>query len=294
MRTMIYKIFTGCYIVAALVLVAACNDGLDIQTKYPFTVETMPVPKELKINETAEIRCELKREGRWEDTRYTIRWFLFDGEGTLKLEDGTVLFRDVNFNVEKGDKIVFLSHDPRAMTALFEIINGNMKPDAGTFNWGVTITTAYLPLDNTAFFNTDLNLVDWLSQFGEGNEVYMKSFLGRMLFSGEEVLKKASVLSGGEKMRCMIARMQLRNANCLILDTPTNHLDLESIQAFNNNLKTYKGNILFSSHDHEFIQTVANRIIELTPNGIIDKMMEYDEYITSDHIKELRTKMYNK
>ena len=203
---------------------------------------------------------------------------------TKTLEDGTVLFRDVNFNVEKGDKIVFLSHDPRAMTALFEIINENMKPDAGTFNWGVTITTAYLPLDNTAFFNTDLNLVDWLSQFGEGNEVYMKSFLGRMLFSGEEVLKKASVLSGGEKMRCMIARMQLRNANCLILDTPTNHLDLESIQAFNNNLKTYKGNILFSSHDHEFIQTVANRIIELTPNGIIDKMMEYDEYITSDHI----------
>lgn len=213
---------------------------------------------------------------------------------TKTLEDGTVLFRDVNFNVGKGDKIVFLSHDPRAMTALFEIINGNMKPDAGTFNWGVTITTAYLPLDNTAFFNTDLNLVDWLSQFGEGNEVYMKSFLGRMLFSGEEVLKKASVLSGGEKMRCMIARMQLRNANCLILDTPTNHLDLESIQAFNNNLKPYKGNILFSSHDHEFIQTVANRIIELTPNGIIDKMMEYDEYITSDHIKELRTKMYNK
>ena len=211
---------------------------------------------------------------------------------TKTLEDGTVLFRDVNFNVEKGDKIVFLSHDPRAMTALFEIINENMKPDAGTFNWGVTITTAYLPLDNTEFFNTDLNLVDWLSQFGEGNEVYMKSFLGRMLFSGEEVLKKASVLSGGEKMRCMIARMQLRNANCLILDTPTNHLDLESIQAFNNNLKTYKGNILFSSHDHEFIQTVANRIIELTPNGIIDKMMEYDEYITSDHIKELRARMY--
>ena len=209
-----------------------------------------------------------------------------------KTEEGVVLFNDVNFNVEKGDKIVFLSRNPRAMTALFEIINGNIKPDSGTFNWGVTITTAYLPLDNTDFFNTDLNLVDWLSQFGEGNEVYMKSFLGRMLFSGEEVLKKASVLSGGEKMRCMIARMQLRNANCLILDTPTNHLDLESIQAFNNNLKTYKGNILFSSHDHEFIQTVANRIIELTPNGIIDKMMEYDEYITSDHIKELRARMY--
>ena len=211
---------------------------------------------------------------------------------TKTLDDGTVLFRDVNFNVEKGDKVVFLSRDPRAMTALFEIINGNMKPDSGTFNWGVTITTAYLPLDNTSFFNTDLNLVDWLSQFGEGNEVYMKSFLGRMLFSGEEVLKKASVLSGGEKMRCMIARMQLRNANCLILDTPTNHLDLESIQAFNNNLKIYKGNVLFSSHDHEFIQTVANRIIELTPNGIIDKMMEYDEYITSDHIKELKARMY--
>ena len=209
-----------------------------------------------------------------------------------KTEEGVVLFNDVNFNVEKGDKVVFLSRNPRAMTAFFEIINGNMKPDAGTFSWGVTITTAYLPVDNTDFFNSDLNLVDWLSQFGEGNEVYMKGFLGRMLFSGEEVLKKVSVLSGGEKMRCMIARMQLRNANCLILDTPTNHLDLESIQAFNNNLKTYKGNVLFSSHDHEFIETVANRIIELTPNGIIDKMMEYDEYITSDHIKEMRARMY--
>ena len=207
-------------------------------------------------------------------------------------DDGEVLFSDVNFNVEKGDKIVFLSRDPRAMTALFEIINENRKPDAGTFSWGVTITTAYLPVDNTKFFENDLNLVDWLSQFGEGNEVYMKSFLGRMLFSGEEVLKKANVLSGGEKMRCMIARMQLRNANCLILDTPTNHLDLESIQAFNNNLKLYKGNVLFASHDHEFIQTVANRIIELTPNGIIDKMMEYDEYITSEHIKEMRARMY--
>ena len=207
-------------------------------------------------------------------------------------DDGVVLFNDVNFNVEKGDKIVFLSRDPRAMTALFEIINGKRKAQAGHYNWGVTITTAYLPLDNTEYFELDLNLVDWLSQFGEGNEVYMKGFLGRMLFSGEEVLKKVNVLSGGEKMRCMIARMQLRNANCLILDTPTNHLDLESIQAFNNNLKTYKGNILFSSHDHEFIETVANRIIELTPNGIIDKMMEYDEYITSDHIKEMRARMY--
>ncbi|KAA6339455.1 ABC transporter ATP-binding protein [termite gut metagenome] len=207
-------------------------------------------------------------------------------------EDEVVLFNNVNFNVEKNDKIVFLSRNPRAMTALFEIINGNMKPDSGSFGWGVTITTAYLPLDNTAFFNTDLNLVDWLSQYGEGNEVYMKGFLGRMLFSGEEVLKKVNVLSGGERMRCMIARMQLRNANSLILDTPTNHLDLESIQAFNNNLKIYKGNILFSSHDHEFIQTIANRIIELTPNGIIDKMMEYDEYIASDHIKDIRKRMY--
>lgn len=207
-------------------------------------------------------------------------------------EDGTILFDNVNFTVEKGDKIVFLSRNPRAMTALFEIINNNRKADGGNFNWGVTITTAYLPLDNTSFFNSDYNLVDWLSQFGEGNEVYFKSFLGRMLFSGEEVLKKVNVLSGGEKMRCMIARMQLKNANCLILDTPTNHLDLESIQAFNNNLKLFKGNILFSSHDHEFIETVANRIIELTPNGIIDKMMEYDEYISSDHIKELKAKMY--
>ena len=207
-------------------------------------------------------------------------------------EDGVVLFNDVNFTVEKGDKIVFLSRDPRAMTALFEIINGNREAQAGHYNWGVTITTAYLPLDNTDYFNCDLNLVDWLSQYGQGNEVEMKGFLGRMLFSGEEVMKKVNVLSGGEKMRCMIARMQLRNANCLILDTPTNHLDLESIQAFNNNLKIYKGNVLFSSHDHEFIETVANRIIELTPNGIIDKMMEYDEYITSDHIKEMRARMY--
>ena len=211
-----------------------------------------------------------------------------------KTEEGVVLFNDVNFNVEKGDKVVFLSRNPRAMTAFFEIINGNMKPDAGTFNWGVTITTAYLPLDNTDFFNTDLNLVDWLSQFGEGNEVYMKGFLGRMLFSGEEVLKKVSVLSGGEKMRCMISRMMLTDANCLILDTPTNHLDLESIQAFNNTLKTFKGNILFSSLDHEFIQTVANRIIELTPNGIIDKMMDYDDYITDPAIAELREKLYSK
>ena len=206
--------------------------------------------------------------------------------------DGTVLFDNVSFTVEKNDKIVFLSRDPRAMTALFEIIQGNRQPDAGTFNWGITITTAYLPLDNTEFFQSQLNLVDWLSQYGEGNEVFFKGYLGRMLFSGEEVLKKVNVLSGGEKMRCMIARMQLKNANCLILDTPTNHLDLESIQAFNNNLKLFKGNILFSSHDHEFIETVANRVIELTPTGTINKIMEYDEYISSDDIKELKAKMY--
>ena len=207
-------------------------------------------------------------------------------------EDGTVLFDNVNFNIEKGEKVVFLSHNPKAMTALFEIINGNRKADAGEYKWGVTITTAYLPLDNTEFFQSDKNLVDWLSQYGPGNEVAMKGYLGRMLFSGEEVLKKVNVLSGGEKMRCMIARMQLQNANCLILDTPTNHLDLESIQAFNNNLVAFRGNVLFSSHDHEFINTVANRIIELTPSGTIDKLMSYDEYIYDEAIKEQKAKMY--
>ena len=207
-------------------------------------------------------------------------------------EDGTVLFDNVNFNIEKGEKVVFLSHNPKAMTALFEIINGNRKADAGEYKWGVTITTAYLPLDNTEFFQSDMNLVDWLSQYGPGNEVAMKGYLGRMLFSGEEVLKMVNVLSGGEKMRCMIARMQLQNANCLILDTPTNHLDLESIQAFNNNLVGFKGNILFASHDHEFINTVANRIIELTPSGTIDKLMSYDEYIYDEAIKEQKAKMY--
>lgn len=206
--------------------------------------------------------------------------------------DGTVLFDHVNFNIEKGQKVVFLSRNPKAMTALFEIINGNRKADAGIYNWGITITTAYLPLDNTDFFNTDKNLVDWLSQYGPGNEVAMKGFLGRMLFKQEEVEKKVNVLSGGEKMRCMIARMQLQNANCLILDTPTNHLDLESIQAFNNNLVGFKGNILFSSHDHEFINTVADRIIELTPKGTIDKLMTYDDYLHDEQIKEQKAGMY--
>ena len=209
------------------------------------------------------------------------------------LEDGTVLFDRLNFTVEKGEKVVFLSHDPRAMTALFEIINGNQKPASGSYKWGVTITTAYLPLDNTSFFNTDMNMLDWLSQYGEGNDVYFKAFLGRMLFKDEDIQKKVSVLSGGEKMRCMIARMQLRNANCLILDTPTNHLDMESIQAFNNNLKLFKGNILFASHDHEFINTIANRIIELTPNGSIDKLTTYEDYIHDERVKELKEKLYN-
>ena len=206
--------------------------------------------------------------------------------------DGTVLFDNVNFTIERGQKTVFLSHNPKAMTALFEIINGNREADAGTYKWGVTITTAYLPLDNTEFFQSEMNLVDWLSQWGPGNEVTMKSFLGRMLFKEEDVLKHVNVLSGGEKMRCMIARMQLKNANCLILDTPTNHLDLESIQAFNNNLIQFKGNILFASHDHEFINTVADRIIEVTPKGTIDKLTTYDDYIYDESIKEKKAELY--
>ena len=206
--------------------------------------------------------------------------------------DGTVLFDNVSFTIEKGQKTVFLSHNPKAMTALFEIINGNREANGGTYKWGVTITTAYLPLDNTEFFQSEMNLVDWLSQWGPGNEVTMKSFLGRMLFKEEDVLKHVNVLSGGEKMRCMIARMQLKNANCLILDTPTNHLDLESIQAFNNNLIQFKGNILFASHDHEFINTVADRIIELTPKGTIDKLTTYDDYIYDESIKEKKAELY--
>jgi ABC transporter, ATP-binding protein len=212
---------------------------------------------------------------------------------TAYADDGTLLFRDLNFNVEKDDKIVFISRDPRAMTALFQIINGVEKASEGTYEWGQTITEAYLPLDNSEYFNTDMNLVEWLSQFAaDTNEVYLKGFLGRMLFSGDEILKSASVLSGGEKMRCMISRMMLKNANVLVLDSPTNHLDLESIQAFNNTLKTFKGNVLFTSHDHEFIQTVANRIIELTPGGIIDKIMDYDDYIVDPTVAELKAKYY--
>ncbi|MDR1201803.1 MAG: ATP-binding cassette domain-containing protein [Tannerellaceae bacterium] len=218
---------------------------------------------------------------------------ILEVKGLTKRIEGEILFRDLNFNVEKDDKIVFISRDPRAMTALFQIINDEENADAGTFQWGQTITTAYLPLDNADYFNSDYNLIEWLSQFAQDtNEVYLKGFLGRMLFSGEELLKKVNVLSGGEKMRCMISRMMLKDANTLILDTPTNHLDLESIQAFNNTLRTYKGNILFSSHDHEFIQTVANRVIELTPNGIIDKMMEYDDYISDPTVAALRERLY--
>ena len=220
---------------------------------------------------------------------------ILEVKGLTASVDGEVLFQDVNFQIEKGDKVAFLSHDPRAMTALFEIINGKRKADAGTYEWGQTITTAYLPLDNSEFFNTDYNLVDWLAQFSDdSSEIYLKGFLGKMLFSGEDVLKKASVLSGGEKMRCMIARMMMRDANTLVLDSPTNHLDLESIQAFNNTLQAFKGNILMSSHDHEFIQTVCNRIIELTPGGIIDKLTEYDDYITDPRVAEARERLYPK
>lgn len=221
------------------------------------------------------------------------------GDQILEIEnmscsvEGQILFSGLNLNVNKGDKVVFLSRDTKAMTALFKVLNGEAEPDCGTFKWGQTITTAYLPLDNSAFFDNELNIMDWLAQFSsDTHEVYLRTFLGRMLFSTEDGNKKVKVLSGGEKMRCMIAKMMLCNANCLILDTPTNHLDLESIQAFNNNLITYKGNILFASHDHEFIQTTANRIIELGPKGCIDKMMEYDDYISDEKIAALRESIY--
>lgn len=210
------------------------------------------------------------------------------------LEDGTVLFRDVNFNVEKDDKIAFISKDPRAMTAFFEIINGHDKNHEGKYNWGQTITHAYLPLDNSEFFNTEMSLVDWLAQYSsDTTEFFLRGYLGKMLFSGEEIFKKASVLSGGEKIRCMISRMMLRNANVMVLDSPTNHLDLESIQAFNNTLTAFRGNILMSSHDREFMDTVCNRLIELTPRGIIDKQMTYDDYIMDEDIAAVRARMYN-
>jgi ATPase subunit of ABC transporter with duplicated ATPase domains len=210
-----------------------------------------------------------------------------------KTVDGVKLFGNLNFTVNKDDKIVFLSRNTRAMTILFEILKDHLEPDTGSYTWGQTITKAYLPLDNEKFFKDDITLMDWLAQFSEDtSDLYLRGYLGKMLFSGDEVNKKANVLSGGERVRCMIARMMIRNANVLILDTPTNHLDLESIQAFNNTLVKFKGNVLMSSHDHEFIQTVSNRIIEIGPNGMIDKMMEYDDYISDSHIAELRDRLY--
>ena len=218
---------------------------------------------------------------------------ILDVRSLSKQVEGKWLFKDVEFTVEKGDKIVFWSKDPRAMTALLEIITDNVKPDSGSYSWGVTVTTAYLPMDNSAYFDTDMTLIEWLGQFSsDTSETFLRGFLGKMLFSGEDIYKNVKVLSGGEKMRCMIARMMLKNANVLVLDSPANHLDLESIQAFNNMLMSFKGIVLMNSHDHEFIQTVCNRIIELTPNGTIDKRMEFDDYITSEAIREQAAKMY--
>lgn len=207
--------------------------------------------------------------------------------------DGKVLFKNVDFYANKGDKIIFLSKDPRAMTTLFEIINGKQKADKGIYEWGQTITSAYLPVDNSPFFRNKLSLFDWLCQFtNDTTELYIRGYLGKMLFAGEDIHKQVDILSGGEKMRCMISKMMLLDANALVLDTPTNHLDLESIQSFNNNLVKYPGNVFMSSHDHEFIQSVCNRIIELTPNGIIDKLMDYDDYIVDEKIQAQRDKMY--
>ena len=212
--------------------------------------------------------------------------------------DGEVLFKNVDLNMAKGDKVVVFSKDSRATTAFYEIINGNQKADAGTFEWGITTTQSYLPNDNSSFFTDgSLNLVDWLRQFvkteEERDEVYVRGFLGKMIFSGEEALKKCTVLSGGEKVRCMLSRMMMIRANVLMLDEPTNHLDLESITAFNNSLKNFKGSVLFTTHDHEFAQTVANRVLEITPNGVIDRYMTFDEYLDDEKIQEMRKKMYS-
>ena len=211
--------------------------------------------------------------------------------------DGQVLFQNVDINLAKDDKVAVISKDSRATTAFYEILNGNLKPDAGTFAWGITTSQSYLPVDNSDFFTQDLSLVDWLRQWAkteeEREEVYVRGFLGKMLFSGEEALKNCKVLSGGEKVRCMLSRMMMLRANVLMLNEPTNHLDLESITAFNNSLKNFKGTVLFTTHDHEFSQTVANRIIELTPSGIIDRYMTFDEYMDDKNIQELREKMYS-
>lgn len=211
--------------------------------------------------------------------------------------EGETLFKNIDLNMAKGDKVVVFSKDSRATTAFYEILNGNLKADSGTFDWGITTTQSYLPADNAAFFDNDYTLVDWLRQWAkteeERDEVYVRGFLGKMIFSGEEALKTGRVLSGGEKVRCMISRMMMLRANVLMLDEPTNHLDLESIQAFNNSLKNFKGSVLFTTHDHEFAQTVANRVVEITPNGVIDRYMTFDEYLEDDKIKELRKKMYS-
>src|SRR5690554_1061860 len=210
--------------------------------------------------------------------------------------EGETLFKNIDLNVAKGDKIVVFSKDSRATTAFYEILNGKMKPDTGKFEWGITTTQSYLPSENHEYFNNDLTLVDWLRQYAkteeERDEVYIRGFLGKMIFSGEEALKKSSVLSGGEKVRCMLSRMMMMRANVLMLDEPTNHLDLESITAFNNSLKNFKGTVLFTTHDHQFAQTVGNRVVELTPNGIIDRYMTFDEYMDDKKIKEQREKMY--
>jgi len=217
-------------------------------------------------------------------------------EGLSSSLDGDVLFQNIDINLAKGDKVVLYSKDSRATSAFYEIINGNLNADSGTYQWGVTTTQSYLPLDNSEFFNSDLNLVDWLRQWAkteeEKEEVYLRGFLGKMLFSGEEALKKCNVLSGGEKVRCMLSRMMMLRANVVMLDEPTNHLDLESITAFNNSLKNFKGTVILTTHDHEFAQTVGDRVIELTPNGLIDRHLTFDEYMRDKKVKELREKMY--
>jgi ATPase subunit of ABC transporter with duplicated ATPase domains len=217
-------------------------------------------------------------------------------EGLRSSLDGELLFDKIDINLAKGDKVVLFSRDSRATTAFYEIVNDNLKADGGSYRWGVTTTQSYLPLDNSDFFDSDQNLVDWLRQWAkteeEKEEVHLRGFLGKMLFSGEEALKKCNVLSGGEKVRCMLSRMMMLRANVLMLDEPTNHLDLESITAFNNSLKNFKGNVIFTTHDHQFAQTVANRVIELTPGGVIDRYLTFEEYMEDPKIKELREKMY--
>ncbi|TYA57296.1 ABC-F family ATP-binding cassette domain-containing protein [Formosa maritima] len=245
--------------------------------------------------------ADIKRSSR----RYPAIIFERDreaGDQILNVEnlsaslDGDILFSKIDLNLVKGDKVVLFSKDSRATTAFYQILNGKEKADSGTFDWGITTTQSYLPLDNSEFFQNDLSLVDWLRQWAkteeEREEVHIRGFLGKMIFSGDEALKKSNVLSGGEKVRCMLSRMMMVRANVLMLDEPTNHLDLESITAFNNSLKNFKGTVLFSTHDHEFAQTVANRVVELTPNGVIDRYTTFDEYMQDPKIKELRSKMY--